>query len=196
MEPTNASQADESIIKSSSMTPSVRTKLTVKRALLHFKVLCLRPDGRNVKCRLRGWSVSFAIVSARLRGSCLRNWVWEGRWCGRQRVCCWLSLFLLKVVNAVKKQGGGALYSWMTWIIRTARGRQQTDSALSWKKTWSLCWDGLWVMNDVLIKSNFIAYSEVQDICSCSLAVDGGGVQSSVACIRCAYDHFFCHTLV
>lgn len=39
----------------------------------------------------------------------------------------------------------------------------------------------LWGLNDVLIKSNFIAYNKVfvQDISSCSLAVGRGGVRSS-----------------
>lgn len=80
------------------------TKLLLKRALLHFRALYLQPEGSSVKCGLRGWSDSLAIVCARRTpalwfrsqrfgmGSgwfgrqCV--WSWEARFCWWWRACC------------------------------------------------------------------------------------------------------------
>lgn len=61
--------------------------------------------------------MSFAIVSA--RRAMAPQFMSEKLGVGRQMIweaaCVLLvSLFLLEVVNMVKKQGGGAHYSWMT----------------------------------------------------------------------------------
>lgn len=37
-----------------SVSKAERTKLLFKRALLHFRVLYLWPDGSSVECRFRG----------------------------------------------------------------------------------------------------------------------------------------------
>ena len=90
-----------------------RTKLVLKRAPLHFKVLYLRPDGSNVKCWLRGWSVSFAIVSAR---RVMTLWLISERLgVGRQMISEAACLFLLEVVDMVKTQG--KQYIRMGWIM-------------------------------------------------------------------------------
>ncbi len=167
------------------------TNLLREWALLHFKVLCLKPDGNNVKCWLRGWSVSFAVVSAR---RVMALWFMSERLgVGRQMilvaVCVMaVSLFLLLMVNMVKKQR--ELYSRMGWIIlyRKATTGGEGQKTVSLWTTWSLSWDRL--RTEVMCWSKLFKIFEAAHLLNC-LAMDGGGVQSRVGCVWRTNDQLF-----